>query len=108
MRLIDADELFENVGKIKPRNKEHYKSIGEFMNMITNTSTTEKWTPVSERLPEENGNYIVSLEDAVDTSAKFFNGKWFMSSIDSIAREYGEYEVFAWMPPPEPYKESEE
>lgn len=39
-RLIDADKLFwEEVGKIKPRNDEHYKAIGEFMNMITNTPT---------------------------------------------------------------------
>lgn len=41
MRLIDADKLFEKVGKIKPRNKEHYKSIGEFMNMITNSETID-------------------------------------------------------------------
>lgn len=42
MRLIDADVLFESVGKIKPRNKEHYKSIGEFMYLITNTPTIEQ------------------------------------------------------------------
>ena len=39
MRLIDAEILFDKVGKIKPRNEEHYKSIGEFMNMITNSPT---------------------------------------------------------------------
>lgn len=39
MRLIDADKLFEEVGRIKPRNKEHYESIGEFMIMITNSET---------------------------------------------------------------------
>lgn len=39
-RLIDGDKLFyEEVGKIKPRNDEHYKAIGEFMNMITNAPT---------------------------------------------------------------------
>lgn len=68
----------------------------------------DDWIPVSERLPEKNGNYIVSLEDAVDTSASFFNGKWFMQAFDSISREYGEHEVFAWKPLPAPYKESEE
>lgn len=41
MRAIDADKLFEEVGKIKPRNKEHYESIGEFMNMITNSETID-------------------------------------------------------------------
>lgn len=41
MRLIDAEELFNKVGKIVPRNTTHYKAIGEFMNMITNSSTIE-------------------------------------------------------------------
>lgn len=41
MRLIDADVLFDKIGKIKPRNKEHYKSIGEFMNLITNSPTID-------------------------------------------------------------------
>lgn len=63
----------------------------------------DDWIPVSEP-PKENGNYIVSLEDAVDTSTRFFNGKWFMSSIDAIAREYGKYEVVAWKPLPKPYR----
>ena len=63
----------------------------------------DDWIPVSEP-PKENGNYIVSLEDAVDTYARFFNGKWFMPLFGSIAREYGEHEITAWMPLPEPYK----
>ena len=63
-----------------------------------------RWIPCSERLPKENGEYIVSLEDSVYPWAKFFNGKWFMLSVNAIAREFGEYEVIAWMPLPEPYK----
>lgn len=63
----------------------------------------DDWIPVSEP-PKENGNYIVSLEDAVDTSASFFNGKWFMQAFDSISREYGKHEVLAWQPLPDPYK----
>jgi len=41
MRIIDAEELFNKVGKIVPRNTTHYKAIGEFMNMITNSPTIE-------------------------------------------------------------------
>lgn len=63
-----------------------------------------EWIPCSERLPKENGEYIVSLEDSVYPWARFFNGKWFMLPINAIAREFGEYEVIAWMPLPEPYK----
>ena len=67
-----------------------------------------EWIPVSERLPEENGKYIVSLEDSVYPWANFFNGKWFMLSFNGIAREFGEYEVIAWMLMPEPYREDGE
>lgn len=41
MRVIDAEELFNKVGKIVPRNTTHYKAIGEFMNMITNSPTVQ-------------------------------------------------------------------
>ena len=39
MRLIDADELFERVGVIKPNSVTQYADIGMFMNMITNSPT---------------------------------------------------------------------
>lgn len=42
MRLIDAEKLFESVGAITPRNKEHHDAIGEFMNLITNSPTIAK------------------------------------------------------------------
>lgn len=37
MRLIDANKLFEEVGKIKSKNYQQYEDIGMFMNMITNS-----------------------------------------------------------------------
>lgn len=42
MRLIDADALFEKVGKIKPKNKSEYELLGKFMNMITYSPTVER------------------------------------------------------------------
>ena len=113
MRLIDADVLFENVGKIKPRNEEHYKSIGEFMTLITNAPTINaKWILCSERLPEEDGHYIVyapsyrggsssgkEIHNGVMFS-RFKNGKW------SIEVGYHKRPncVKAWMPLPKPLK----
>ena len=64
----------------------------------------QRWIPCSERLPRENGVYIVSLEDAVYPWATFHNGGWFMLSVDNTAREFGAYEVIAWMPLPKPYE----
>ena len=42
MRLIDAEELFNRVGQIKPKNKQQYEDVGMFMNMITNSNTVER------------------------------------------------------------------
>ena len=108
MRLIDADVLFENVGKIKPRNKEHYKSIGEFMNMITNTSTINvKWIPVSERLPKYRETVLISTKWGVTIAYRdsinegVTDDFWDCPLDDStIATIY----VTAWQPLPEPYK----
>ena len=68
------------------------------------------WIPVSEKLPEENGTYIVtqathSLRDCdkvlrLDTvCVDYSNGTW---------RRAKHLEVIAWQPLPEPYKEVSE
>lgn len=95
MRLIDADA------------KESYVLDGKYQVDTMDAHTIGEWIPVNERLPKENGKYIVSLEDSVYPWANFFNGKWYMLSL-GIAREFGEYEVIAWMPLPEPYKGGED
>ena len=64
MRLIDAEKLFEEVGQIKPRNKEHYKTIGEFMNMITNSETIN-FRPKGEWIDREHCQVD---EDAYDVA----------------------------------------
>ena len=83
------------------------KTIKDASGHIFVQQNTDKWIPVSEK-PKENGKYIASLEDSVYPEASFFNGKWFMRSFNGIAREFGEYEVIAWMPLPEPYREEYE
>ena len=65
-RLIDAEELFNKVGKIKPRNEEHYKAIGEFMNMITNSPTVESTTVTTSTDEPVVINYpIIICDDAI-------------------------------------------
>lgn len=110
-RYIDQDKVLEYIifGVVgKDITCGELKRAIESLPAIEINEDTDNWTPVSEGLPKKNGNYIISLEDAVDTFAIFFNGKWFMLPVDSIARQYGEYEVIAWRPFPKPYKKSED
>jgi len=64
-----------------------------------------RWIPVSERLPKENGVYIISYEDSVKL-LEWFNEKWFFYPSNPSREETGT--ITAWMPLPKPYKESED
>lgn len=64
----------------------------------------DDWIPVNERLPEENGFYIATMDGEIVGQkesfvglAEFENGKW----VD----DEGDYKcVIAWRTLPEPYK----
>ena len=79
------------------------KTLREWIDILAQT----RWIPVSERLPEKYGNYLVTVEANDGTaSIKFqmvdhYGPKWLHE---------GKHEkVIAWMPLPELYKtESEE
>ena len=69
------------------------------------------WIPCSERLPEEDGVYIISLKEysgliccaVAYLTLNHPKWKWW-----DLENEYEYYEaVIAWQPLPEPYKECE-
>lgn len=67
------------------------------------------WIPVSERLPEDNGVYFVTLDDDVMPRCidvrNFHNGKFEQRFIVSPLQDKClEKREVAWMPLPEPYK----
>lgn len=84
MRLIDANGLFDKVGKIKPRSKEHYKSIEEFMNLITDSPTIDAVEVVNcvkcEHYAERETPTGIKGVYKIDTARRAFdeynNGKW--------------------------------
>lgn len=56
-----------------------------------------EWIPVSERLPEYSGLYLISIYDLVTVAN--FTGKYFCDrQMDKFV------DVMAWQPLPEPYK----
>ena len=60
------------------------------------------WIPVTEKLPEESGNYLVTSKGSTWV-ANWFNGAWW-----GIEKKCRCTDVEAWRPLPEPYKESEQ
>lgn len=95
----------ETTATIRIKERIHaFKTILNTINvqpkLLLETKTSDKWIPCSERPPEENGSYIVTSMDYVDTfEAVFDSGEWFSIEYwDDIKN------VIAWMPLPEPYK----
>lgn len=84
----------------------------EFKESIKKIDPAQQWIPCSERLPEKDGRYwawceIFVVPDHVDDpcsyygsrEASYLNDHWYGDDIGKVV---------AWMPLPEPYKESEE
>lgn len=81
MRLIDAEKLFDEVGCIKPKNKQHYEDIGTFMKMITNSPTIEQKTGHWVEKKGRCGTYIECSEcGCLAPSTEFADGVWFKKS----------------------------
>lgn len=65
------------------------------------------WIPVSERLPDKNGNYLCTVdygEDGIEVMQRVY---W--DALGGFEKRYNKNDkVIAWMPLPEPYKEDAE
>lgn len=109
MRLIDADELKKCVLKWLPQDpcgreeKEFPFETDICVSMLMEideqpTITPEPhWIPVTERLPEVSGLYLVSVKN--DHKRKYSKTAWFEKGT-WFARQ----DIIAWMPLPESYK----
>jgi len=72
-----------------------------------------RWIPCSERLPEEDGQYLITVkyvhvdgyDDIYAEHGEWMDGKWDMFCFGHC----GQVEtILAWMPLPEPYKAESE
>lgn len=99
---MKREEAIKTIENNRPRSG--YIMLNEALDMaITALQNQPVWIPVSERLPEKSGSYLTWVR---------YDNEEFMS-IDEIDCEgilkEGNFtgEVVAWMPLPEPYRESE-
>lgn len=83
-----------------------YKMGGEFADAVTkavdilkkNLSVTDRWIPVTERLPDYHSDVLVLDACGCEVAWLMDDGKWSITLIS-------DYPVTHWMPLPEPPKE---
>lgn len=100
--------MMENLEKTKGRNAsdptaikcgecaEEHRQLAEWLKELKQLREQTRWIPVSERLPEKTGLYLVNIGDLVTTAN--FDGHNFRTQ--AMVR----FVPDAWMPLPEPYE----
>lgn len=114
-RLIQLKNEVENTGNGAYFSKNNISKIVELL--LADLEQEEKengWIPVSQRLPEKDGRYLVTFKNGIKVCMVGYGScmrtalgypighGWY--SLEE-AQYYAEDSIIAWMPLPEPYKE---
>jgi len=120
---IRRQDAIDAVAEGLKRTFVEYRDVAEKMlNKIPSAQPEQRWIPVSERLPEEYGEFLVTMTEKAKAKDLGFdidetyirkmrynsNGWQLPRHIPSWINEAVKDEVLAWMPLPEPYQEEGE
>ena len=104
-----AAELWSNADDFAEGVHAGYLLAANLIKALPSAERRGRWIPVTERLPEELGTYLVTVVDGTIKRAiaqwwyDVDNGEGFFSCDDCYAED-----IVAWMPLAEPYKGGEE
>lgn len=90
-KMVDTEQIYSNGTEYVP--------IFRMEQWFAHQADTPRWIPVAERLPEESGEYLVTIRSMLYIS-------WFYK--DDGVWSFRNADLMAWMPLPEPYKGGEE
>lgn len=104
-KQIEMCEMWATAKGEKPCDKvyEEHKLILE---LLEQQPKVGHWIPVSERLPEESGRYLISVLDGVGrrTTVAPYQPRY---KAWTMTGRMAYWKVIAWMPLPEPYEPQE-
>ena len=95
MSIEQEKMIVESLSSLYPLQEFEERAIDTVLNAIP------EWIPVTERLPKEDGSYLVSGKWG---SGKESVGDCEFSVEDGYFQTAWNFDVLAWMPLPEPYK----
>lgn len=105
-KYIDAERYINNLRELRTGEKD---TVYEYYDDGIDVAISEaaifpavdvpRWIPVTERLPEESGEYLVVLDSLI-----YFS--WFYK--DDGVWSFKNADIVAWMRLPEPYKKGEQ
>lgn len=105
MRLIDADTLYELIdGGYDLDFDEVPETKKELLRMINEQETVGRWIPVTEKLPNDEDDVLITFcgeEETRIVPVNYYQKIWFDCIFDIELNPNG---VLAWMPLPEPWK----
>lgn len=103
--IKDKNKLSEAMEKLAEF--EEKEKCGEWLDAIELAKIaialqSQKWIPVSERLPEDNTDVIVCFYSGIVTEMRYWENGNFQGIYEHTTKS-----IVAWMPLPEPYREEE-